>query len=151
MHYSTQTQVLKFRVSSTPISFSSKDMPPFLDDDDYEPSQLRGMMEDEAYGPSSPRPRRLAAEVSIIDNARSAPKRNMHYTIINHILFSLFNGGACDSQLTDSQFTDQLLGTSESLENAAIKKNIKVEQDETSNGADKPVTQPTESEGFSSR
>ena len=55
----------------------------------------------------------------------------MHYAIINHILFSLFNGGACNSQLTDPQFTDQLLGTSESLENATIKKNIKVEQDET--------------------
>ena len=120
-------------------------MPPFLDDDDYEPSQLRGMMEDEAYRLYSPRPRRQAAEVSITDNARSVPKQNMHYAIINHVLFSLFNGGACDSQLTDSQFTDQLLGTSEleSCENTAIKENIKAEQDKTSNGVDKPVMQLT--------
>ena len=105
-------------------------------------------MEDEAYRLYSPRPRRQAAEVSITDNARSVPKQNMHYAIINHVLFSLFNGGACDSQLTDSQFTDQLLGTSEleSCENTAIKENIKAEQDKTSNGVDKPVMQLTKNE-----
>ncbi|KAK7684302.1 hypothetical protein QCA50_012626 [Cerrena zonata] len=72
------------------------------DSDEYEPSQMRGEMEEEYFRAlPSPRPGRMAAQETSSRNSM------------------LFNGGACDSQLTDSQFVTTLDGGPNSVHRQA--------------------------------